>query len=318
MTTETKRKVLVLLGPTAVGKTRLSLELAAAYNAEIISGDSMQVYRGMDIGTAKITTAEMKGIPHHLIDIHDPEDAYSAAEFQEQGKRLIEEISARGKLPFIVGGTGLYIESLCYGFRFSEAVADEAFRSEMDAFAEEHGAEALHARLTAVDPASAARLHHNDRRRIIRALEIHHQTKVTLSAAQADQKKESPYELCLIGLTMDRKILYKRIEDRIDQMLEQGLIQEVQGLLDKGYTRSLVSMQGLGYKEIAAYLAGELTQDDAVILLKRDTRRFAKRQLSWFRHMKEIQWIEDFNEQNYSENLAKIREIISHRFEGSL
>ncbi|WP_310828918.1 tRNA (adenosine(37)-N6)-dimethylallyltransferase MiaA [Paenibacillus pedocola] len=318
MTTETKRKVLVLLGPTAVGKTRLSLELAAAYNAEIISGDSMQVYRGMDIGTAKITTAEMKGIPHHLIDIHDPEDAYSAAEFQEQGKRLIEEISARGKLPFIVGGTGLYIESLCYGFRFSEAVADEAFRSEQDAFAEEHGAEALHARLAAVDPASAARLHPNDRRRIIRALEIHHQTKVTLSAAQADQKKESPYELCLIGLTMDRKILYKRIEDRIDQMLEQGLIQEVQGLLDKGYNRSLVAMQGLGYKEIAAYLAGELTQEEAVTLLKRDTRRFAKRQLSWFRHMKEIQWIEDFNEQNYSENLVKIREIISRRFEGTL
>ncbi len=278
----------------------------------------MQVYRGMDIGTAKITTAEMKGIPHHLIDIHDPEDAYSAAEFQEQGKRLIEEISARGKLPFIVGGTGLYIESLCYGFRFSEAVADEAFRSEQDAFAEEHGAEALHARLAAVDPASAARLHPNDRRRIIRALEIHHQTKVTLSAAQADQKKESPYELCLIGLTMDRKILYKRIEDRIDQMLEQGLIQEVQGLLNKGYNRSLVSMQGLGYKEIAAYLAGELTQEEAVTLLKRDTRRFAKRQLSWFRHMKEIQWIEDFNEQNYSENLVKIREIISRRFEGIL
>ncbi|QSF42732.1 tRNA (adenosine(37)-N6)-dimethylallyltransferase MiaA [Paenibacillus tianjinensis] len=317
MTTETKRKVLVLLGPTAVGKTRLSLELAAAYNAEIISGDSMQVYRGMDIGTAKITSAEMKGIPHHLIDIHDPEDAYSAAEFQEQGKRLIEEISARGKLPFIVGGTGLYIESLCYGFRFSEAVADEAFRSEQDAFAEEHGAEALHARLAAVDPASAARLHPNDRRRIIRALEIHHQTKVTLSAAQADQKKESPYELCLIGLTMDRKILYKRIEDRIDQMLEQGLIQEVQGLLDKGYNRSLVSMQGLGYKEIAAYLAGELTYDEAVTLLKRDTRRFAKRQLSWFRHMKEIQWIEDFNEQNYPENLVKIREIIYRRFEST-
>ncbi|CAH1192667.1 tRNA dimethylallyltransferase [Paenibacillus auburnensis] len=318
MTTEAKHKVLVLLGPTAVGKTRLSLELAAAYNAEIISGDSMQVYRGMDIGTAKITTAEMKGIPHHLIDIHDPEDAYSAAEFQEQGKRLIEEISARGKLPFIVGGTGLYIESLCYGFRFSEAVADEAFRSEQDAFAEEHGAEALHARLAAVDPDSAARLHPNDRRRIIRALEIHHQTKVTLSAAQADQKKESPYELCLIGLTMDRKILYKRIEDRIDQMLEQGLIQEVQGLLDKGYNRSLVSLQGLGYKEIAAYLAGELTQEEAVTLLKRDTRRFAKRQLSWFRHMKEIQWIEDFNEQNYAENLVKIHEIISRRFEGTL
>ncbi|MDF9841041.1 MULTISPECIES: tRNA (adenosine(37)-N6)-dimethylallyltransferase MiaA [unclassified Paenibacillus] len=315
MTTETKHKVLVLLGPTAVGKTRLSLELAEAYNAEIISGDSMQVYRGMDIGTAKISTAEMNGIPHHLIDIHDPEEAYSVAEFQEQGKRLIAEISGRGRLPFIVGGTGLYIESLCYGFRFSEAVADEAFRAEQDAYAETHGAEALHARLAAVDPASAERLHPNDRRRIIRALEIHHQMGTTLSANKAEQTRESPYELCLIGLTMDRKILYRRIEDRIDQMLEQGLIAEVQGLLDKGYHRSMVAMQGLGYKEIAAYLKGELTYEEAVTLLKRDTRRFAKRQLSWFRHMKEIEWIEDFNEQNYPANLAKIREIISRKLD---
>ncbi|MHA6529045.1 tRNA (adenosine(37)-N6)-dimethylallyltransferase MiaA [Paenibacillus sp. BAC0078] len=314
MTTETKRRVLVLLGPTAVGKTRLSLELAQAYNAEIISGDSMQVYRGMDIGTAKITPAEMQGIPHHLIDIHDPQESYSAAEFQEQGVKLIEEISVRGKLPFIVGGTGLYIESLCYGFRFSEAVADEAFRSEMDAYAETHGAEALHARLAAVDPASAARLHPNDRRRIIRALEIQHQTKVTLSESHEGQKKESPYELCLIGLTMDRKILYKRIEDRIDQMLADGLVAEVEGLLQRGYSRSLVSMQGLGYKEIAAYLAGEMTLDEAVTLLKRDTRRFAKRQLSWFRHMKDIQWIDINESQNFSENFAKIRAIIAGKF----
>lgn len=304
----------MLLGPTAVGKTRLSLELADTYGAEIISGDSMQVYRGMDIGTAKITPAEMRGIPHHLIDIHDPKDAYSAAEFQEQGVKLIEEISERGNLPFIVGGTGLYIESLCYGFRFSEAVADEAFRSEQDAYAEEHGAEALHARLAAVDPVSAARLHPNDRRRIIRALEIHHQTNVTLSAAQADQKKESPYDLCLIGLTMDRKILYKRIEDRIDQMLADGLVAEVSGLLERGYGRNLVSMQGLGYKEIAAYLAGEMSLDEAVTLLKRDTRRFAKRQLSWFRHMKEIEWIDVEEEQNFSENFAKIRAIIAGKF----
>lgn len=314
MTTETKRRVLVLLGPTAVGKTRLSLELAEAFNAEIISGDSMQVYRGMDIGTAKITEAEMKGIPHHLIDIHDPQDAYSTAEFQEQGARLIEEISGRGKLPFIVGGTGLYIESLCYGFRFSEAVADEAFRSEQDAYADEHGAEALHARLAAVDPASAARLHPNDRRRIIRALEIHFQTGAPLSDALAGQKKESPYELCLIGLTMDRKILYKRIEDRIDQMLEEGLTQEVQGLLDRGYSRSLVSMQGLGYKEIAAYLEGETTLTEAVTLLKRDTRRFAKRQLSWFRHMKEIQWIDVDASQNFSEIFEKTHRIIAKTF----
>ncbi|WP_074086232.1 MULTISPECIES: tRNA (adenosine(37)-N6)-dimethylallyltransferase MiaA [Paenibacillus] len=318
MTTETKRRVLVLLGPTAVGKTRLSLEMAEAYNAEIISGDSMQVYRGMDIGTAKIKPEEMMGIPHHLIDIHDPQDSYSAAEFQEQGGRLIEEISRKGKLPFIVGGTGLYIESLCYGFRFSEAVADEAFRSEQDAFAEAHGAEALHARLAAVDPVSAARLHPNDRRRIIRALEIHHQTKVTLSESHADQKKESPYELCLIGLTMDRKILYKRIEDRIDQMLAEGLVTEVEGLLQRGYSRSLVSMQGLGYKEIAAYLAGEMTLDEAVTLLKRDTRRFAKRQLSWFRHMKEIQWIDVDETQDFSENFAKIRAKIADKFNEAL
>ncbi|WP_379126826.1 tRNA (adenosine(37)-N6)-dimethylallyltransferase MiaA [Paenibacillus sp. sgz500958] len=314
MTKEAKRRLLVLLGPTAVGKTRLSLELAAAYNAEIISGDSMQVYRGMDIGTAKITSEEMQGIPHHLIDIQDPDFSYSAAEFQEQGRRAIEEISSRGKLPFIVGGTGLYIESLCYGFRFSEAVADEAFRKAQDEFAEKHGAIALHAKLMEVDPESAARLHPNDRRRIIRALEIHHQTDTTLSSSHAAQTKESPYELCLIGLTMDRKMLYKRIEDRIDLMLADGLVEEVKGLMDRGYGRSLVSMQGLGYKEIAAYLAGETTYDEAVTLLKRDTRRFAKRQLSWFRHMKEIEWIDVGEEQNFSGNFEKIRDIIAGKF----
>lgn len=308
----------MLLGPTAVGKTRLSLELAGAFGAEIISGDSMQVYRGMDIGTAKITEAEMKGIPHHLIDIHDPLDAYSTAEFQEQGTRLIEEISSRGRLPFIVGGTGLYIESLCYGFRFSEAVADEAFRSEQDAYAEEHGAEALHARLAAVDPASAERLHPNDRRRIIRALEIYHQTNIPLSDSLSEQKKESPYELCLIGLTMDRKKLYKRIEERIDQMVAQGLVAEVQGLLERGYSRSLVSMQGLGYKEIAAYLEGETTLEEAVILLKRDTRRFAKRQLSWFRHMKEIQWIDVEESLDYHEIFAIIQHKIAQTFANSI
>ncbi|KGE17350.1 tRNA (adenosine(37)-N6)-dimethylallyltransferase MiaA [Paenibacillus wynnii] len=314
MTTEVKPKLLVLLGPTAVGKTRLSLELAAAYDAEIISGDSMQVYREMDIGTAKITPEEMQGIPHHLMDIHDPQDSYSAAEFQDQATKAIEDIRARGKLPFIVGGTGLYIESLCYGFRFSEAVADEAFRKEQDEYAEEHGALALHARLEAVDPISAARLHPNDRRRIIRALEIHHQTDTTLSSSHAAQKKESPYELCIIGLTMDRKMLYKRIEDRIDQMLEDGLVDEVRTLLERGYGRGLVSMQGLGYKEIAAYLEGETTYEEAVTLLKRDTRRFAKRQLSWFRHMKEIEWIDVGEEQNFSGNFEKIRDIIAGKF----
>lgn len=313
-TTNKKRKLLVLLGPTAVGKTGLSLDLAAAYEAEIISGDSMQVYRGMDIGTAKITSEEMKSIPHHLIDIHDPDFPFSAAEFQEQARKAIQDISDRGKLPFIVGGTGLYIESLCYGFQFSEAVADEAFRKEQDDYAEAHGALALHARLEAVDPISAARLHPNDRRRIIRALEIHHQTDTTLSSSHAAQTKESPYDLCIIGLTMDRKILYKRIEDRIDLMLADGLVDEVKTLLERGYGRGLVSMQGLGYKEIAAYLEGETTYEEAVTLLKRDTRRFAKRQLSWFRHMKEIEWIDVDEAKDSSDIFEKVRDIITKKF----
>ncbi|MNB72373.1 tRNA dimethylallyltransferase [compost metagenome] len=311
MTTEAKPKLLVLLGPTAVGKTRLSLSLASALHAEIISGDSMQVYRGMDIGTAKIKPEEMEGIPHHLIDVLDPTEPYSVAEFQAEGRRLIGEISARGRLPFIVGGTGLYIESLCYGFRFSEAVADEAFRSEMDRFADEHGALALHARLAEVDPESATRLHPNDRRRIIRALEIFRQTNTPLSQSPAAVKPESPYDLCLIGLTMDRQKLYQRIEERIDEMLADGLVDEVKALMERGCSRNLVSMQGLGYKEIAAYLGGEMTYEEAVILLKRDTRRFAKRQLSWFRHMKDIRWIDVGGGTDFSVNFAKIRDIIA-------
>lgn len=313
MSTESKPKLLVLLGPTAAGKTKLSIALAKAYDAEIISGDSMQVYRGMDIGTAKIRPEETEGIPHHLIDIHSPQHAYSTAEFQEQAARLIAEISERDKLPFIVGGTGLYIESLCYGFQFSAASADEEFRKEQDRYAEEHGAEALHARLAGVDPESAERLHPNDRRRIIRALEIYHQTGSPLSAQLAGQSKQSPYELCLIGLTMDRQKLYARIEVRIDQMLDEGLVEEVQRLLEQGCGRELVSMQGLGYKEIAAYLAGEMTYEEAVTLLKRDTRRFAKRQLSWFRHMDEINWI-DLDRADSPENVwAEAKEIVSRK-----
>ncbi|AHV97736.1 tRNA (adenosine(37)-N6)-dimethylallyltransferase MiaA [Paenibacillus sabinae] len=318
MTNEAKPNVLVLLGPTAVGKTRLSLSIADEFQAEIISGDSMQVYRGMDIGTAKIKPSEMEGIPHHLIDILDPREPYSAAEFQTEGRRLIGEITESGKLPFIVGGTGLYIESLCYGFRFSEAVADEAFRAEMDRFADEHGALALHAKLAEVDPASAGRLHPNDRRRIIRALEIYRQTNTPLSESPAAQKPESPYNLCLIGLTMDRQILYKRIEERIDEMLAEGLVEEVKRLMERGCGRSLVSMQGLGYKEIAAYLEGEMTLEESVTLLKRDTRRFAKRQLSWFRHMKDIHWIDVTDSGNFSGNFKEVRDIIAGKFHSGL
>ncbi|GAB6930136.1 tRNA (adenosine(37)-N6)-dimethylallyltransferase MiaA [Paenibacillus sp. JCM 10914] len=315
MTDETTRpKLLVLIGPTAVGKTRTSIELAKEFNCEIISGDSMQVYRGMDIGTAKITTDEMDGVPHHLIDIHEPDHPYSVAEFQEQSQRLIAEITERGRLPFIVGGTGLYVESVCYGYRFSESGADEAFRDEQFRFAEQFGAEALHRKLADQDPVSAERLHPNDLRRVVRALEVFHVTGVRLSEQLAPQTKQSPYDLCLIGLTMDRQMLYNRIEERIDLMLDQGLVAEVTALMDKGLAPGLVSMQGLGYKEIVSYLQGECSYEEAVVLLKRDTRRFAKRQLSWFRHMKDIEWVDLTDTGNFSANYQKIRAIIAGKF----
>jgi tRNA dimethylallyltransferase len=309
-----KPKLLVLVGPTAVGKTNLSLEIANQYGCEIISGDSMQVYRGMDIGTAKILPEEQQGIPHHLIDIIDPDEAFSVALFQQKAEQLIHEIHERGHLPFIVGGTGLYIESLCYQFQFSEASSDEAFRLEHEAFLLQHGAQALHDKLVLVDSISAERLHPNNTRRVIRALEILHVTGTTLSAQLEGQKKLSPYELCIIGLTMDRALLYKRIEQRIDLMLEQGLVEEVRKLLDQGFTEHFISMQGLGYKEMIRYLQGECTLEEAVSLLKRDTRHFAKRQLSWFRHMKEINWVDVTDDTNFSTHLQMINDIIAGKF----
>ncbi len=311
-----KPPLLVLLGPTAIGKTGLSVEIAKRYGCEIISGDSMQVYRGMDIGTAKITSEEMQGVPHHMLDICEPDYPFSVAEFQERVRQLIFDISSRGAVPFIVGGTGLYIESICYDFQFSDVGSDEEFREEQRRFLEEHGPEALHARLAETDPGSAGRLHANDTRRVIRALEVFHLTGRTLTEQLAGQTRESPYNLCLVGLTMDRDILYNRIEARIDQMMNEGLVDEVRGLMARGLTRSHISMQGLGYKEIAAYLEQETTLEEAVRLLKRDTRHFAKRQLSWFRHMKEINWIEIPEHAKLSRNLHKFHEILAGKFEG--
>ncbi|PZE21854.1 tRNA (adenosine(37)-N6)-dimethylallyltransferase MiaA [Paenibacillus xerothermodurans] len=308
-----KPQLLVLVGPTAVGKTRLSLELAEEYDAEIISGDSMQVYRGMDIGTAKANLQERERVPHHLIDIHDPDYPFSVAEFQERARECILDVHARGKLPFLVGGTGLYVESVCYGFEFSEVGSDEGFRAEQLRYAEQFGPDALLEKLRKIDPETAERLHANDQRRVIRALEIFHLTGKSLSERLKVQKKQSPYELCIIGLTMDRALLYKRIEERIDQMIGEGLVEEVEGLLQKGYGKDYISMQGLGYKEIIYYLEGLLSWDAAVQLLKRDTRRFAKRQLSWFRHMKEIQWVDVSELGNFSAHLKEVHAIIADK-----
>jgi tRNA dimethylallyltransferase len=311
---ETKPKLLVLVGPTAVGKTQLSLHIAERFRCEIISGDSMQVYRGMDIGTAKASPMERADIPHHLIDTHNPDESFSVSDFQSLARDAIAEIHQGGKLPFIVGGTGLYIESVCYGYQFSESGSDEQFRSELSAYADQFGEQALHDKLKRIDPGSAERLHPNDRRRVIRALEIAHLTGIILSEHLKTQKLVSPYELCLIGLTMDRALLYKRIEERIDEMLEQGLVREVERLLAEGYTGDLVAMQGLGYKEMISYIEGKSSYEEAVALLKRNTRRFAKRQLSWFRHMKDIQWVDVTQTQNFSAHLQTISDIIAGKF----
>ncbi|RJE90154.1 tRNA (adenosine(37)-N6)-dimethylallyltransferase MiaA [Paenibacillus sp. 1011MAR3C5] len=311
-----KQPLLVLIGPTAVGKTALSLSIARSWNAEIISGDSMQVYRTMDIGTAKIKEDERQGVPHHLIDIRAPEEAYSAADFQAEASSSIADIASRGKLPFVVGGTGLYVESLCYNYQFADRGSDEVFRTEMEAYAERNGAEALHRKLAEVDPIAAERLHPNDIRRVIRALEVHHTTGQSFSEQQAGQKKESPYNLVLIGLTMDRAELYRRIELRIDEMLKEGLVEEVERLLARNLPPHAVPMQALGYKEIARYLRGECSYEAAVELLKRDTRRFAKRQLSWFRHMQDIHWF-DMGE-NFHNHLRSIHAIIAGKFQDHL
>jgi tRNA dimethylallyltransferase len=309
-----KTKLIVLLGPTAAGKTKLSLELAKQFNCEIISGDSMQVYQGMDIGTAKASPEEMAQIEHHLIDIKTPEEAFSVSEFQQLAGDAIEHISAKKRIPMIVGGTGLYIESLCYNFKLNPTGSDENYRNELAEYADQFGKRALYDRLLNIDPIAANRIHPHDQRRVIRAMEVYHLTGKPISDQLRGQVKESPYDLCIIGLTMDRNILYKRIEERIDQMIEQGLLEEVNFLLSQGYTADIVAMQGLGYKEIIQYIQGEYDWEEAVYLLKRNTRRFAKRQLSWFRHMEDVQWVDVTDTKNFNDHLLTISGIITRKF----
>lgn len=308
-----KKPLIVLLGPTAAGKTKLSLELSKKFNCEIISGDSMQVYRGMDIGTAKATPEEREQVPHHLIDIRHPDEAFSVSEFQQLAAASIDQVHSGNKIPLIVGGTGLYIEAVCYQYEFSETSQDEVFRQQCEAYAEQRGNEALYERLVKLDPQTAERLHPNDRRRVIRALEVHHLTGEPMSQQRRGQPKESPYDLCLIGLHMERSLLYERIERRIDLMVKDGLISEVEALLAKGYNEHMVSMQGLGYKEIIQYLQGEYDWDTAMYMLKRNTRRFAKRQLSWFRHMNDVHWVDVTDTEKLGDHLMTIDGIITKK-----
>ncbi len=309
-----KQPLLVIVGPTAVGKTKYSLHIAEQVPSEIISGDSIQVYRGMDIGTAKATPEEQRRVPHHMIDILDPDEPFSVSEFQQRVQSLISNIAHRGRLPMIVGGTGLYIESVVYDYRFNEAPADEQARAKWESFAEVHGTDALHRVLAEKDPASAKRIHPNDVRRLVRAMEVWEATGMPMSEQRQKREKVSPYSLCMIGLTMDRDLLYERIEARIDTMLEEGLLDEVRRLKERGCGSELVSMQAIGYKEMFAYLEGSLTYEAAVSLLKKNTRHFAKRQLSWFRMMPQIQWVDVTDVGNFRTHCEAINDIMTTTF----
>ena len=288
-----KRPLIVLTGPTAVGKTSLSISLAKAVNGEIISADSMQVYKKMDIGSAKIRPEEMQGVKHYLVDVLEPEEEFHIVKFQQMAKEAMEEIYEKRKIPILVGGTGFYIQAVTRDIDFTEAQQENTYRAELEKLAETEGAEYLHDRLKEVDPASADTIHANNVKRVIRALEFYHQNGTPISAHNEEQKKQtSPYNLAYFVLNAPRDILYERIDKRVDQMLEEGLGKEVEGLKREGCHRGMVSMQGLGYKEILAYLEGEYPLEEAVRILKRDTRHFAKRQLTWFRRESDVIWVD--------------------------
>lgn len=305
-----KQPLVVIAGPTACGKTGVSIALAKQKNGEIISGDSMQVYRGMNIGTAKATPEEMAGIPHHMIDVADPDEAFSVARFQAEAKAALREIAGRGKLPILVGGTGFYINALIKDNNFTETETDTSLRIALYAEAAENGPLALHARLREIDPDAAAAIHPNNVKRVARAIEYHALTGERISVHNArEAAKESPYDVAFIILTMERSVLYRRIETRVDQMLAQGLAEEVRGLLAAGYGPDLVSMRGLGYKELVPYVQGECTLEEAATELKKATRRFAKRQLTWFHGQAQGLWL-DVTNLSQAEILKQITDYI--------
>lgn len=303
-----KKPLIVLTGPTAVGKTSLSISLAKALNGEIISADSMQVYKGMDIGSAKIRKEEMQGVTHYLVDILEPEEEFHIVKFQELAKAALEEIYAKGKIPILVGGTGFYIQAVTRDIDFTQAEQETSYREELEQFAKEKGAEYLHEKLREVDSKSAENIHANNVKRVIRALEFYHQNGTPISEHNEEQKQQtSPYNLAYFVLTAPREILYERIDRRVDQMMEEGLLEEVKSLRERGCHRGMVSMQGLGYKEILAYLEGEYPLEEAVRILKRDTRHFAKRQLTWFRREQDVIWVD---KEQFHWNEAEILEYM--------
>lgn len=299
-----KKPLIIIAGPTACGKTSVSVELARLIGGEIISADSMQVYKYMDIGTAKIMPDEMQGVRHYLVDELEPDEEFNVAVFKNKAKAYIEQIHSRGKMPVMVGGTGFYINAVVYDNDFSQDCSDDSVRKKLEAYLEQNGKEALYARLKSVDPIACETIHINNTKRVIRALEFFETTGEKISEHNKTEKEREPfYDAKIFVLNMNRERLYNRIDKRIDLMLEQGLVDEVKRLYPR-YDRSLVSMQGLGYKEIVAYLEGECTLDEAVYILKRDTRHFAKRQLTWFKHQCSGIWV-DMDKFNDSKSAAE-------------
>lgn len=284
--------VIILTGPTAVGKTKLSIALAKAVNGEIISADSMQVYKHMDIGSAKIKTEEMDGVKHHLIDVLEPWEEFNVVIFQKLCKEAIQDITSRGKIPILTGGTGFYIQAVLYDIDFTENDGDTTYRNKLEALAAEKGAEYLHSLLKGKDPKAAEEIHPNNIKRVIRALEFFEQTGTTISSHnETERQKESPYNFCYFVLNDERENLYHKIDERVDIMMQEGLEEEVKKLSQMGCKKDLVSMQGLGYKEMLGYLDGDISLDEAVYIIKRDTRHFAKRQITWFKREKEVIWV---------------------------
>lgn len=288
-----KKPLIILTGPTAVGKTELSVMLAKEMNAEIISADSIQVYKYMDIGSAKITKEEMQGIKHYLVDELNPSEDFNIFKFKEMTLKYMDEIYSKGRIPIIAGGTGFYIQSVLYDINFSETDDEHIYRKELEAIAKEKGPEYLHNKLKEIDAVTAQKVHSNNVKRVIRALEYYNDTGKQLSEHNEEQQKhDSPYNFKYFVLNDDRQLLYDRINKRVDKMFELGLVKEVKNLLDMGYERNLVSMQGIGYKETVAYILGEMNLEDTIELIKKNTRHFAKRQLTWFRREKEVTWID--------------------------
>lgn len=315
-----QKPMIILTGPTAVGKSALSVELAKKINGAVISADSMQVYRHMDIGSAKITPEEMQGVTHYMIDELEPDEEFHVVRFVTMAKEYLKEIYADGKIPIIAGGTGFYIQALLYDIDFTEQQCDETYRRQLEDLAREHGAEYLHGMLREVDPASAEAIHANNIKRVIRALEFYHLSGKKISEHnETERQKQSPYNFAYFVLTDERTKLYERIDRRVDAMMEAGLVEEVKKLKSMGCSRDMVSMQGLGYKETLAYLDGECTLEEAVYIIKRETRHFAKRQLTWFKRERDVIWLDkqafSYDDAAILKDMISIleeKEIISH------